>query len=83
MKIKQVIAETGLTDRAIRLYIENDLVKPECDENYNGRKSIDFSETDVANFKILPYFVKQIFQFRKSELCKWVANLHNKQLKIT
>ena len=47
MKIKQVIKETGLTDRAIRLYIEKDLVKPEYDENYNGRKSINFSENEV------------------------------------
>ena len=28
MKIKEVIAATGLTDRAIRLYIENGLVTP-------------------------------------------------------
>ena len=51
MKIKEVIKVTGLTDRAIRLYIENELVKPECDENYNGRKSIDFSENDVEQLK--------------------------------
>ena len=51
MKIKQVIKETGLTDRAIRLYIENELVKPEYDESYNGRKSIDFSENDVEQLK--------------------------------
>lgn len=61
MKIKQVIAETGLTDRAIRLYIENDLVKPECDENYNGRKSIDFSETDVENLKNIALLRKADF----------------------
>ncbi len=51
MKIKEVITKTGLTDRAIRLYIEKDLVKPEYDENYNGRKSIDFSENDVEQLK--------------------------------
>ena len=47
MKIKQVMAKTGLTDRAIRLYIENELVKPECDENYNGRKSIEIGRAVV------------------------------------
>lgn len=61
MKIKQVIKETGLTDRAIRLYIENDLVKPEYDENYNGRKSIDFSETDVEQLKNIALLRKADF----------------------
>lgn len=61
MKIKQVIKETGLTDRAIRLYIENDLVKPECDENYNGRKSIDFSENDVEQLKNIALLRKADF----------------------
>lgn len=61
MKIKQVIRETGLTDRAIRLYIENDLVKPECDENYNGRKSIDFSESDVKQLKNIALLRKADF----------------------
>ncbi len=65
MKIKQVIAETGLTDRAIRLYIENDLVKPECDENYNGRKNIDFSETDVANLKNIALLRKADFSIQE------------------
>ncbi len=65
MKIKHVIAETGLTDRAIRLYIENDLVKPECDENYNGRKSIDFSKTDVANLKNIALLRKADFSIQE------------------
>lgn len=61
MKIKQVIKETGLTDRAIRLYIENDLVKPEYDENYNGRKSIDFSENDIQQLKNIALLRKADF----------------------
>ncbi len=65
MKIKEVIKETGLTDRAIRLYIENDLVKPECDENYNGRKSIVFSETDVANLKNIALLRKADFSIQE------------------
>ena len=65
MKIKQVIKETGLTDRAIRLYIENDLVKPECDENYNGRKSIDFSENDVENLKNIALLRKADFSIQE------------------
>ena len=51
MKIKDVITETGLTDRAIRLYIENGLVSPSCSENYAGRKNIDFTQDDVETLK--------------------------------
>lgn len=47
MKIKEVIKKTELTDKAIRLYIENGLVAPSIDESYSGRKSIDFSDDDV------------------------------------
>ena len=65
MKIKQVMAKTGLTDRAIRLYIENELVKPECDENYNGRKSIEFSENDVENLKNIALLRKADFSIQE------------------
>ena len=34
MKIKQVCEATGLTDRAIRYYIEEGLVAPAYTENY-------------------------------------------------
>ena len=47
MKMKDAIEKTQLTDRAIRLYIENGLVSPSCSENYAGRKNIEFSEEDV------------------------------------
>ena len=65
MKIKDVIKETGLTDRAIRLYIENDLIKPEYDENYNGRKSIDFSENDVMQLKNIATLRKADFSIQE------------------
>ena len=47
MKMKAVTELTGLTDRAVRLYIDNGLVRPEISENYAGRKNIDFSEKDI------------------------------------
>lgn len=47
MKIKEVIQQTGLTDRAVRLYIDNGLLNPSITESYSGRKSIDFTEGDV------------------------------------
>ncbi len=65
MKIKEVITKTGLTDRAIRLYIEKDLVKPEYDENYNGRKSIDFSENDVEQLKNIALLRKADFSIQE------------------
>ena len=51
MKMKDAIEKTDLTDRAIRLYIENGLVSPSCSENYAGRKNIEFSESDVDALK--------------------------------
>ena len=51
MKMKEVIAQTGLTDRAVRLYMEQGLISPSCAENYNGRKSIDFSSQDVTQLQ--------------------------------
>lgn len=65
MKIKEVITKTGLTDRAIRLYIENNLAKPEYDENYNGRKSIDFSENDVEQLKNIALLRKADFSIQE------------------
>jgi DNA-binding transcriptional MerR regulator len=48
MKIKAVCERTGLSDRAIRLYIENGLLAPDKTENYTGRRSFDFSDDDVT-----------------------------------
>lgn len=51
MKIKEVIEKTGLTDRAVRLYIDNELIAPSIEESYSGRKSIDFTDADVERLK--------------------------------
>ena len=51
MKMKEVIEKTGLTDRAVRLYIDEGLALPSIEESYSGRKSIDFSESDVERLK--------------------------------
>ena len=45
--MKEVIEKTGLTDRAVRLYMDNELISPEYSKSYNGRRSIEFSENDV------------------------------------
>lgn len=73
MKIKDVITETGLTDRAIRLYIENGLVAPSCSENYAGRKNIDFTEDDIeclkniATLRKAGFSISEIKQLRLGE----------------
>ncbi len=51
MKMKEVLAQTGLTDRAVRLYIDNGLIAPDIEENYSGRKNIEFSQSDIDRLK--------------------------------
>lgn len=51
MRIKEVCKETGLTDKAVRLYINNELIHPNYKEGYNGRRNYDFSEDDVNILK--------------------------------
>jgi len=51
MKIKEVIEKTGLTDRAIRLYIDEGLALPSIAESYSGRKRVEFSDGDVESLK--------------------------------
>ncbi len=47
VRMKEVCERTGLTDRAVRLYIDNGLLSPVEESSYTGRKSIHFSEADV------------------------------------
>ncbi len=51
MKMKEVLQQTGLTDRAVRLYIDSGLVAPNIEENYSGRKNIEFSQEDIDSLK--------------------------------
>ena len=60
MKIKEVIAATGLTDRAIRLYIENGLVTPENQKSYTGRNNYSFTQEDID-------CLEQIAMLRKAD----------------
>lgn len=48
MRIKEVCEKTGLTDRAVRLYIDEGLLTPNEEVSYAGRRSLIFSEEDVA-----------------------------------
>ena len=68
MKMKDVITETGLTDRAIRLYIENGLVSPSCSESYAGRKNIEFSAEDIAKLNNIATLRKAGFSIAEIKL---------------
>ncbi len=51
MKIKSVCEQSGLSDRSVRYYIEEQLLAPAYTENYLGRRSFDFTEADVCRLK--------------------------------
>ncbi len=53
MRMKDVLARTGLTDRAVRLYIETGLLTPRQESSYSGRKSILFSEEDIQRLEVI------------------------------
>ncbi len=70
MKMKDVIQQTDLTDRAIRLYMENGLVSPACSESYAGRKNIEFSAEDVEALKNVATLRKAGFSINDIKLLK-------------
>lgn len=50
MKMKEVMDRTGLTEKAVRLYIEHGLIKPSVEQNLHNR-SFEFSEEDVRSLQ--------------------------------
>lgn len=65
MKIKEVIEQTGLTDRAIRLYISNGLITPVSQRSYTGRNSYDFTEEDINQLKRIALLRKADFSLEQ------------------
>ncbi len=61
MKIKEVCELTGLTDRAIRFYIESGLIDPQKSENYMGRRSFAFNESDIKRLNTIATLRKSGF----------------------
>ncbi len=53
IRMKEVLARTGLTDRAVRLYIDTGLLTPRQESSYSGRKTILFSEEDVQRLEVI------------------------------
>jgi rod shape-determining protein MreB len=71
--MKEVCDKTGLTDRAVRLYIENGLLSPNQESSYSGRKSISFSAEDVE-------ILQNIAVLRKAEFS--LADIRDMQVLI-
>lgn len=68
MKIKEVSERTSLTERAIRLYIENGLIAPSVNESYSGRRNVDFSSEDVEKLKSISVLRKAEFSINEIKL---------------
>ena len=64
MKIKEVSTRTGLTEKTIRLYIEQELIHPECMQ-VNDRKQITFTEQDVLELEIIHILREADFSIRE------------------
>ena len=78
MRMKDVCARTGLTDRAVRLYIENGLLHPNEESNYAGRKTIHFSEDDVSALEAIATLRKADFSIVDiKEMQKTPGNIHS------
>lgn len=72
MKIKHVCDVTGLTDRTIRYYIEEQLIAPAYTENYLGRKSFDFSQKEIDVLTSISVLRK--FDFTIDEIRQIIAD---------
>lgn len=73
MKMKNVCDLTGLTARAVRLYMDENLIQPQFTENYLGRRSFEFSEIDVKKLRdiaVLRKFGFSIDEIRKIDQSK-------------
>lgn len=71
MKIKDICQQTGLTDRAVRYYIEEGLISPAYTENYLGRRSFDFSPADADRLREISVLRK--FGFTVAEIREMYA----------
>lgn len=72
MKMKALCEATGLTDRAIRYYIDEALICPAYTENYLGRKTFDFSEADIQQLNDIAVLRK--FGFSIAEIREMIQN---------
>ena len=86
MKIHEVSLKTGLTEKAIRLYIQNGLIQPHVEEGFQ-RNSYTFSEADVNELEKISVFRKAGFSLFEISLIKEMPEklpelLNNKMLSL-
>ena len=89
MKMREVCARTGLTDRTVRYWTEQGLLNP-CREEQNGRLYFRFSEEDVAALErialLKPYQVNASLMARTGNpACKFMHCLpayHNLETRV-
>lgn len=67
MRIKEVVAQTGLTDKTIRYYISKGLVFPNNNVSYSGRSSFDFTDDDVKTLNRIAVLRKAGFSVSQIE----------------
>lgn len=60
MKMKEVCMATGLTERAVRFYVQEQLVAPQS-QRRGGRTWLNFSEADVERLKAISILRKAGF----------------------
>ena len=72
MKIKSVCEATGLTDRTVRYYIEEGLITPSYTENYLGRKTFEFSDSDIRTLNDIAVLRK--FGFSIAEIKEMILD---------
>lgn len=87
MRMKEVCERTGLTDRAVRLYIDSGLLSPNEESSYTGRRSIQFSERDVAILEVIATLRKADFSISdirdmqtSPERIHTILDIHRKRL---
>lgn len=81
MKIKAVSEITGLSDRTIRYYFEQHLIFPIYSENYLGRKSFDFSQSDIDALKNIA--VLRRFDFTINEIQEIINDVNKSAIIIS
>lgn len=86
MKISEVCTRTGLTDKAIRFYIEKGLLKKTA-ENINGRNCRDYEEEDVQQLKRIAalrkagFSIQDILKLQQApQMVQDVMDTHSKKL---
>lgn len=65
MKMKELTQATGLSDRTVRYYIDNEVFRPEKrSRNYAGRNNYDFTENDVKQLEQIAVLRKYGFSIK-------------------